>query len=383
MDAASTTGRRAFSALNIAGYITLGAVAFGVWHDAQQWPDLGPFAARFVAIGLIAVFLGAFVFCTARDEASGAGKFGGIAVMILAAFALLLIGRSGTSAIVLIILAAVLTAALPPRAAWALLAAINAAFLAVLLLRWRLDSPFVAFLIYGGFQAFAALASGAVARAEAIAGELRQVNARLLATRSLLAESARDGERLRVSRELHDVAGHKLTALKLNLEALGRDATLGTRRELDVSRQLAAELLDDVRSVVSRLRHDDGFDLKDALSRLAEPFPRPRVHLHVADAARPTDAEQAEVLLRAAQEGLTNAARHARAENVWLSLDARGGALELVVEDDGVYAGTHRTGHGLTGMRERLESAGGTLSTGRREGGGFRLLARLPGGHAA
>ncbi len=371
------------SALNLAAYVTLAAVTFGVWQDAARWPPVGPVDARLAVVGLIGLFLAAFVSCTRDGEHPGWRRILAIGVMIVSALALLLLGTSGTSAILLIILAAVLTSALPPRTAWAVLAAVNVVFLAILLLRWRFESPLVAFLVYGGFQAFAGLASGAVARAEAIAGELRQVNAGLLATRSLLAESARDGERLRMSRELHDVAGHKLTALKLNLEVLARDLAGSPRRELEVSRQLAAELLDDVRSVVSQLRRDDGLDLGEALERLAEPFPRPRVHLEVDPLARAADAGQAEALVRAAQEGLTNAARHARAGNVWLSLGARDGALELVIEDDGSFGGSHAPGHGLTGMRERLESVGGTLETGRGARGGFRLAARVPRGRAA
>ena len=81
-----------------------------------------------------------------------------------------------------------------------------------------------------GFQMFATLtawyAQALRADGEAICSE---TNAHLLATRSLLEESARDHERLRLARELHDVAGHKLTALKLNLTALERNGDAGSK----------------------------------------------------------------------------------------------------------------------------------------------------------
>lgn len=95
----------------------------------------------------------------------------------------------------------------------------------------------------------------------------------------MLAESARDGERLRLSRELHDVSGHKLTAMKLNLALLAQNPALACRSEFATTRGLADELLSDLRGVVSQLRRYDGIDIKEALTRLAEIFPVPRVHL--------------------------------------------------------------------------------------------------------
>src|SRR3546814_13550289 len=80
------------------------------------------------------------------------------------------------------------------------------------------------------------------AQAQAMSEELRAVNADLLATRELLAESARDNERLRLSRELHDIAGHKPTALKINLAALATQARADAERG-----PLCARLADDLR----------------------------------------------------------------------------------------------------------------------------------------
>ncbi|MEL2266475.1 histidine kinase, partial [Klebsiella pneumoniae] len=80
--------------------------------------------------------------------------------------------------------------------------------------------------------------------------DLARVNADLLATRALLADSARDAERLRLARELHDVAGHKLTAMRLNLRALAADPVLAGREGLVLAEQLSGELLADIRQVV-------------------------------------------------------------------------------------------------------------------------------------
>ena len=103
--------------------------------------------------------------------------------------------------------------------------ALNVALWIIVATAWNVSQPWLVLVSYFGFQMFAALTAWYARRAEQTASDLKQTNAHLLATRSLLEESARDRERLRLARELHDVAGHKLTALKLNLTALDRAGT--------------------------------------------------------------------------------------------------------------------------------------------------------------
>lgn len=369
---------RIASPLAFAGYLTWAAVAFELWLVSPQWPPIAGVPARAAVVALLLGFLAAFV---ARLRA-GDGDYRGLdaSLLIVAATALgaLLPGRSGTGPVLLIIVAAGASSAFQPRGAFVFMAIVNAVFLAILLFVWRVSHALPTFAIYVGFQAFAAVVTAALARAERTADELRRVNAELLVTRSLLAESARDGERLRVSRELHDVVGHRLTALTLNLELLADAPGLADRREFGTARSLTRELLNDVRHVVSRLRRDDGVALHDALEALAAPFPRPRVHVDVAGDARAPDAERAEIVLRTAQEALTNAARHAAAANVWLALAQENGALRLVVEDDGRFPESLVPGNGLTGIRERVAEAGGRLDIERGTRGGLRLVATLP-----
>jgi signal transduction histidine kinase len=84
------------------------------------------------------------------------------------------------------------------------------------------------------------------------------------------------------------------------------------------------------------------------------------------------------------QEGLTNAARHGAATNVWISV-AGGAAITVMVEDDGTgisAVGAGNGGMGLKGTRERLAALGGRLALGARSGGGTRLVAVIPRVHA-
>ena len=242
---------------------------------------------------------------------------------------------------------------------------------------WNLSGAWRILIAYVAFQLFAVLTAWYARRAQEAAGQLRETNAHLLATRSLLEESARDHERLRLARELHDVAGHKLTALKLNLTALQREG--GGVPSVDSAAQLATELLADIRGVVAQMRQHDGLDIRAALTQLAAHLPAPpHIHLVIREDARVSSVAQAELLLRVVQEALTNVMRHSGARNVWVELTRESTQLHLRVHDDGRVVLPLREGFGLAGMRERLAQLSGRLDLSRAAQGGLALDVQLP-----
>ena len=329
---------------------------------------------------LLFAWLAGWLACLLDDLWPPPGRDAALAALaLLTALALWFI-PNGTTPILLILLAIQFTNRFDgARLAIALVAA-NAYFAAIILGPWQqsFQNSFLTLLAMSGFQVFAVMVMIYANRSHRLAEDLQAVNARLVATRSLLGETARDHERLRLSRELHDVAGHKVTALKLNLRGLARKLDGDAAAEVDKATALADELLQDLRSVVRHLRETEGIDLVESLREVARPFPRPRLKVEVDDDARIPRADQAEALLRVVQEGLTNAARHGPAETVHARLARRGELLVMTVEDDGRAGDSIRPGNGLTGMRERLAELDGALEVSKSELGGVKLTASLP-----
>jgi signal transduction histidine kinase len=232
-------------------------------------------------------------------------------------------------------------------------------------------------VVYGGFQLFAVLMVEVGLRERRARQQLAVLNAELATAQARLAEASRTAERLRIARDLHDLVGHQLTALAVNLEVASHLAQGPVAEHVTRSRTIAKDLLGDVRVAVGQMR-EHPLDLGAALRMLAAAVPHPVIHLTVDETVAIDDPVKAQALLRCVQEIVTNTIRHAGADNLWIEL--RGGPSGTVVQarDDGRGAETVRPGNGLTGMRERLEQLGGELSWRSGAGEGFRVVAQLP-----
>lgn len=373
---AGTLRERLFTPMNLAAYATWLVVSLSVVDPAaltrgepREW----------AGVACLLAFIGVFLSCAVATGIPGRDVIARVllqAVLVVLAEACL---AGGQTAVLLIIVAVQMAVVLPVRAAIACLVVVNAAIAGIWLLH---GSPVLNTVLsltsIVGFEVFAALTGHYAVSREQAREHLARVNAELMATRLLLEESARAGERLKLSRELHDVAGHSLTALKLNLARLARDPALAGREELTTSAALADELLAQIRQVVGALRAHDGLDLRAAFEALTRPMPGVRIDIDIDDGLRVDDIDQAETLLRSAQEAITNALRHGRAQRIGLRLHSDGDATVLVVDNDGLAPTSIAPGNGLTGMRERIEALGGTLDLAPTPPRGLRLRVRLP-----
>lgn len=177
---------------------------------------------------------------------------------------------------------------------------------------------------------------------------------------------AQEGERRRIAQELHDEVGQSMTAVLLALKRASDEAAEPLRGELQQAQEITRESLDEVRRLVRRLRPGvlDDLGLVSAVTSLATEF---ATHTGLLvrrrfDADLPVlDHETELVIYRVAQESLTNAARHAEARSVEVSLRGDGGGVVLEVADDGRGIGAAQEGAGLRGMRERALLIGAEL----------------------
>lgn len=239
-------------------------------------------------------------------------------------------------------------------------------------------------VLYYGFAIFTFVTS-LVAKEQAEAREeQRRLNSELRATRAVLAESTRINERVRISRELHDLLGHHLTALSLNLEVASHMVGGPAQERVRQAQSIAKLLLSDVREAVSLLRADEDLPLEQALKTLIDGIPEPAIHLEVPTDLGVGDSSRAQVLLRCTQEIITNAIRHSRARNLWLRIDnGSDGAIYIHARDDGQGTTQLVAGNGLSGMRERLAQFGGGVKIDTAPGAGFALDAWIPKEKAA
>lgn len=291
--------------------------------------------------------------------------------------------QSGLGGALLLVCAGVLPWLLAPATGLAWLVAQNLILVPVFAARddFNVLHALLQVGLFFGYTSFVFVTS-LIARSQTEArGELRRLNAELRATRALLAESSRANERVRISRELHDLIGHHLTALSLNLEVASHRTEGEARAHVRQAQSLTRLLLSDVREVVSELRKDVTINLREALLHLIEGVPGVRVHLNLPDDLVVGDPEHAQVLLRVAQEALTNAIRHGKANTLWLDFShGADRSIRLQARDDGVGCERVTAGNGLTGMAERLQRFGGRMSFDSAPGRGFRIDVFLPTG---
>lgn len=315
--------------------------------------------------------------CLSDDSAHRTAAASLVAVTIIGA-ALAGIAFPGPAIALAGIGAARLGQRLEPRAAGGVVLAATAIFIAVASGRG------------GGVLGFAIIIPGAlmvgltrrqyVLRAEE--AEMRAADAER--AREEHAVAAALAERTRMAREIHDVLAHSLAALSVQLEAADallddNDAT-GARQHVQRAQALAADGIAETQRAVRALR-DDVIPLQQRLESLVQRSAESGLHaaLQINGTARPLAADADLALYRAAQEGLTNAARYGDGTaQLELAFDA--GSVRLCVSNpvtDPHPRASKGSGWGIAGLRERCALLGGTIDAGP-EGTNWRLHMVLP-----
>lgn len=305
----------------------------------------------------------------------------GLLLMTAAALMVSWYSHSGLAAILLVVVSVILPWVVPfwLGVAWMVLQTLCLAALFSTYPEYSIALGLLQACIYTAFSGLVFVVATVASQQAEEREAQRRLNSELRATRALLAESTRIAERMRIARELHDVIGHHLTALSLNLEVASHLSNESASVHVRKAQSTARLLLADVREAVSELRQDDAIDLTQALQSLVDGVPSLHVHVNIPPRFSVEDPRRAQVLLRCVQEIITNTARHAGARNLWLTFTYdQETLLSLCARDDGRGASDITPGNGLSGMRERLAEFGGDVMMDSGAGQGFALHIRLP-----
>jgi signal transduction histidine kinase len=268
------------------------------------------------------------------------------------------------------------------------------ATLAVLMTATAVNNPF-GHISGGGFDILPGMVAAALFAGIAVANR----HAYVASIRDRAEQDARrriDEERLRIARELHDVVAH--TMATINVQAGVAAHVLSSRPEaaaesLQAIKAASKEGLRELRAILNVLRQADEADPTQPapgtaqLEDLIAGARRAGLETTFTVTGQPVPLPAAVDLAayRIVQESLTNAIRHAGPATAAVRLDYHHDELQIDVTDTGRgqpagAAAGQSGGHGLAGMRERAAAVGGTVETGPRPGGGFRVAARLPYG---
>jgi signal transduction histidine kinase len=214
----------------------------------------------------------------------------------------------------------------------------------------------------------------------------RQFVADLIERQRKIREQAADAERLRIARELHDVVAHNVSAMAIQAGAARVTGNVNDET-LESIEQGARETLSELNKLLGVLRKSPGapelapqptLEDVDALLKPARDAGL-ETTLKVTGEKRPLPAAIDLSAYRIVQEAITNVLKHANASRVEVTVDYGARALKLAIADNGGGpSSTNSGGHGLIGMRERVELFGGDLSTGSSSLGGFTVRATLP-----
>lgn len=233
-----------------------------------------------------------------------------------------------------------------------------------------------------GMFLFAHRLRDANAQADGLLAELERI-------RAAEARAAGLAERQRLAREMHDVLAHSLSGLMLQLEgarmlAAGNAGDPRLPAAIERAHRLAEAGLEEAGRAVGMLRGDElpGPELLPGLAAQFQHDSGVPCRYTESGEARALGAEARLAVYRVAQEALTNVTKHARPARVTVSLDYEPAGTRLTVQDFTApgarpWPAEHGGGYGLTGMRERAELLGGTL-TAADTGGGFRVGLWLP-----
>jgi signal transduction histidine kinase len=235
-------------------------------------------------------------------------------------------------------------------------------FYLIFTIHWQQTNIMMTTLLYGTFHVFAILMSHQTRLAEIASEKAEKLNQELQATQYLLAEASKQNERTRIARDLHDLLGHHLTALLINLQVASRITEGEVKTSIETCHSIAKLLMSDVREAVSSLRENETIDLKTMITMMAEYIPTLSVQTEIDNELSIENLAIAKCVLSCVQESITNTAKHSDATTLDIHIHQKVNNIVIELIDNGTQARVIQVGNGLTGMQERLKEHSGTMA---------------------
>ncbi|WP_231499911.1 sensor histidine kinase [Saccharothrix sp. NRRL B-16314] len=269
--------------------------------------------------------------------------------------------------------------------------------LALHMIAWDVSSPglsgpfgsWVMLTVYGMVIALPFLIGRYAAQRNALVAALQEREERVERERRMVSRQVRLRERNRIAQDMHDSLGHRLSLISVHAGALTLDTGLDDRQReaVQVLRSAALTAMEELRGVIGVLRRDEEPEedqvrrTVDAIDELVDGARRAGVRVSLVRGGQPVPlpAKVSHAAYRIAQEGLTNANKHAPGASVQVTVKYEPDALVVEVRNNPPRVKLPKgSGFGLIGLGERVRLAGGMLHVGEMPTGGFRIAAVLP-----
>ncbi|MAF75011.1 MAG: hypothetical protein CMF17_03975 [Idiomarinaceae bacterium] len=263
-------------------------------------------------------------------------------------------------AILLVIWAAQLPYFMSLLGAVILMAVLSTIFGVIYHVHWQQSGAWLSAVLFWTFEIFSIVMMMTQLKEQQAREREEAINRELRATQALLTEASKQSERTRIARNIHDLVGHHLTALTIQLQVAERKSEGEVKTLIERSQQVAKLLLADVREAVNDIRSTAAIDVKSALLALQLSSQDKQVVFNISDDLTVTDVATAETLLLIAKEAITNFFRHSNGNTLTIELSSNED-IEMRIADSGTIKQSLRPGNGLRGMVERVTELKGQL----------------------
>ncbi|RUO64740.1 sensor histidine kinase [Idiomarina ramblicola] len=240
---------------------------------------------------------------------------------------------------------------------------------------WSDNYAWISALLFWAFNLFSIVTMGTRMRETKALEREQAINRELRATQMLLQEASKQNERTRIARNIHDLIGHHLTALSINLQVASRKAGDDLRPVLEKSQSITKLLLSDVREAVSDLRDSAVLNIEETLEALSGISGEKTIKVKCDKDLNIQRVDIADTILRVSQEAVTNFLKHSNGDAQALVVSRQGKLLNLTITDNGKVRQV-KEGNGLRGIHERAAKVGAELQI-EAASEGFRIQLTL------